>query len=993
MENLHGVDVSWLHHKSKGEYRSDVSIPSGQRLINCFPDHHHHSTPAASHEEEISRDHSVDTNREKQNGVKDNATVKAANGTSSPQSPVALQSPRRPNLLNRNSDKTPTTLGTVQKTNGDTSHNNPQQRRGSWISSLSSKFSSAPIQGPLSPALTPPKTVLEKTPIQSTTRVLPPAAPYSLDKDDLSPYVPSPPITKNPGFLQNAFRRLSSTTAPMGKAAGSHGGICQRKVMNIDQNRERCRVRELDQAKLRRVAFCVDVEIASGPHYIDDDDNILSKKGKDKSKKLKEKGEGEALKNPETVTAQKENDGIVKSGGEEVEQVEAPPEPDQPTDETAEKSESKKKEKKKRSEEERKERKEKKRKQAEANGEKPIEMVRSSPEATPDNSPPGASTPARPQDRPTVDPLRIYRRCCQLRETPPIKKVIEQLASPAVCPASTPGIVSVLDISGMPIHITDIVTLGDFFAVVPIKKIVAENCGLSDEAVRVILAGLLSARAQDSTKLSPLTATASGKSHASTPERYGVVEKLCLKNNNGITKEGWKHICLFLHMSHSLKAIDLSGIPFPPSTATISTSPKTAKAPVDLKTLFAKSIAERLAGPHLEEVVMAECQLKTDQIESFINAFIEQGLTRLGLAGNHINLEGMEHIARFLRNGKCEGLDLGGNDLRKLQHILAGALHQDNALYALSLADCNLDTPALATLFPALISLPNFRFIDLSHNRALFSEKPTALSLLRQYLPQLRILKRIHLADVALTPDDAIALAEILPENPSLAHLNILENPRISALANAQDEASQEEACALYASIMIAVRVSRCIVAVDIDVPSPESSEVVKALAKQVVAYCLHNLEAGALADVENEAGLVPSKEIEVPDVILHLVGHVEGSSENHDDDPPAPDDDYVIGGTGVVKALGVCLRRRGKDGSDSNGTSTPKTALHETEYGRGKAKDMSKDLLGSARKIRSRLQPALIKEAKSEDSMNYRKQFLYREKITLTIIRTPSLP
>ncbi len=94
-----------------------------------------------------------------------------------------------------------------------------------------------------------------------------------------------------------------------------------------------------------------------------------------------------------------------------------------------------------------------------------------------------------------------------------------------------------------------------------------------------------------------------------------------------------------------------------------------------------------------------------------------------------------------------------------------------------------------------------------------------------------------------MTPEQAIALAEILPESPALAHVNMLENPLIAALANAKDEANQEEACALYASLMAAVRVSQSIICIDIEVPSADSSEIVKALAKQVVAYCLWNME------------------------------------------------------------------------------------------------------------------------------------------------------
>lgn len=238
-----------------------------------------------------------------------------------------------------------------------------------------------------------------------------------------------------------------------------------------------------------------------------------------------------------------------------------------------------------------------------------------------------------------------------------------------------------------------------------------------------------------------------------------------------------------------------------------------------------------------------------------------------------------------------------------------------------------------------------------------------------------------------MTPEQAIALAEILPESPNLAHVNIMENPQLAALANAKNEANQEEACALYASLMAAVRVSQTIVCVDIEVPSSDSSEVVKALAKQVIAYCLWNMERLPVAEIQQASAAIAEphggvKEVAVPDVLLHLVGHLEGGHETHDDEP-APDEDYVIGGTGVVKALGICLRNRGNDSrrpsadrtfsdqSDASGSATPKT----NPVSGGKAKDMSKNLLGSARKIRARLQPALVKESRGDDRNNYRKR------------------
>lgn len=246
------------------------------------------------------------------------------------------------------------------------------------------------------------------------------------------------------------------------------------------------------------------------------------------------------------------------------------------------------------------------------------------------------------------------------------------------------------------------------------------------------------------------------------------------------------------------------------------------------------------------------------------------------------------------------------------------------------------------------------------------------------------MLRRIHLADVSMTPEQAIALAEILPDTPCLAHVNIMENPKVAALATAMGEANQEEACALYASLMAAARVSKTIVCIDIEVPSNDSSEVVKALAKQVVAYCLWNMERGAVAEISEAVNPATDtdgteKGVAIPDVLLHLVGHAEGSPDVHDEEDPAPDEDYVIGGTGVVKALGICLLNLGNDARRTNsGRSTP-DASHSrpsTPPGAvsgGKAKQMSKNLLGSARRIRSRLQPALIREARASDQYNYR--------------------
>lgn len=783
--------------------------------------------------------------------------------------------------------------------------------------------------------------------------------------------------------------------------------------MNIDPYRERSAIPELDQNKLRRVAFCVDVEIAGSAQYVDDveqpgaipidSEPSLSKLEREiaekKKNKKQQKSEGEALKKPNAVVEEKETDGVVAPALENLASEKASDNvASEPVGSESLQEPSRKKEKKKRSESERKERKERKHQQALSNGSLPLEIKR---EGSEDSSN-GGESPPKSQDTPTTDPLRIYRRCCQLRETPILKRITEQISAPDACAVATPGIISVLDLSGYWMQLPDIVTLADYLAVVPVKKLIMGNCGLGDEAVRVLLAGLLAAKTSEQARFNKkLIKKLHMKPETDVTEKLGVIEKICLKNNPKIGIQGWRHIACFINLSRSLKAIDLSLIPFPEHIARndsikthTSGHPHSHEAPpppqqLDMSSIMQEAIAGRPGGNHLEELVMAECSLSTDAIGQIVDGVIKCGVTRLGLASNNLSKEGLEHITRFLRSGSCEGLDIGGNDIHEHLGMLSDALGKDNTLWALSLADCSLTPSSLETLLPVLTQQPNVRFIDLSHNRELFAKRPSALRLIRKYLPLFPILKRIHLMDVAMTTEHVIALAETLPECPALCHLNILENHLLTPLASAKTEAAQEEACAMYASLMAAVRVSDTLICIDIDVPSEDSGDIVKALAKQVVAYSLRNLErlplesvlqGSAVANLTEPHG-APPKELTVPDVLLGLVGHVDGVPENHDYDPPAPDDDYIVGGTGVVKALDICLSRAERARHDSadltpsqSGAGTPSKVLQDGEFAKGKAKEMSKNLLDSARKIRARLRPALIKEAKSGNEQSYSK-------------------
>lgn len=508
-------------------------------------------------------------------------------------------------------------------------------------------------------------------------------------------------------------------------------------MLNVDRHRERCPLADLNQAKLRKVSFCVDVEIAPMPKY---GGTIPLKKeiSADATQKIKnaEKAEGQALKHPEEAAEQQEHEGGVRipekqgsattdkssEGGTNGTTSTSPPD----------KAGDKKKEKKKRSEDERKARKERKRQVAEANGSIPMEIHLDS-DSSAETAPPARKSMERSQGSSTTNPVRIYRRCCQLRETPVLKKITEQLSNGANFSREN-GFVDRLDLTGYWMQLPDLVTLGDYLAVVPIQEVILENCGLTDEGLRVVLAGLLTARKVERRSRRPVT------EQNGFTDQGGFVQRLVLKNNQ-IGPEGWKHICLFVYLCRTLKSLDVSSITFPHATAKpkalskVQSHDSTASIPsMSICELFSRSLAERLAGSTLDHLDMGETGLDTDQLGMILDGVTKCGITRLGISNNNIDSKGLAHIARYVRSGICVGLNLGGNDLQESIDVVVDAIDEKGPLWALGLAECNLVPASLNRLLPKLAKLTNFVFIDLSHNEKLFRTSPSAVAVLRRYV-------------------------------------------------------------------------------------------------------------------------------------------------------------------------------------------------------------------------------------------------------------------
>ncbi|KAI9923813.1 hypothetical protein AWENTII_010142 [Aspergillus wentii] len=1013
MEGVETVDVSWLHHSQKDHLSRCKSASSTVSDKSSFDNEQ--ATSQKSPEEKIPSDTSPPPQQPPSDPAPEYQETTENDGS------------RLAQTKSHNDDKA------VDPKQSGSSMAFPKSapkpitgRRNSWISSLSSKFSSGSTPPSQSNVKGNQGNLKATSPVSKLDFHNPFGAAYSpKDKEDEKKeeaYQTTSTSPKGPSFLTNAFRKLSSSgSGGLGKSA-PNGAICERRIMNIDQNRDRCKIPDLNQAKLRRVAFCVDVEIAGFSRRESDDEaspssgrrpseqTLSNQKSKKSSSRSKEKEEAAALKHPQAAAADKEQHGQVNGNGRGSTSSETQATESKVNGEGKEPT--RKQEKKKRSEEERRERKERKRRQAEANGSIPLQLSVDDDYEDSRIPTPGV-TRSKTQTHPTTDPVRIYRRCCQLRETPVLKKVVDQISSPSSILAESPGTVAVLDLSNFPMTTQDIVTFSDWLAVVPVRKLILENCALNDLSIRAILAGLLSTKTVEQMKQRRRRVKKPESPPPKQEENYGVVEKLSLKDNPRVGPEGWRYICLFIHLSKSLKAIDLSGIPFPKKPIAVNDPDQQTRPQVDVTTIFAKSLAERFGGDRLEELLLSECRPTTEDVRKICDAAITSGLRRLGFANNEVTREGLEHIARYFSAGNCEGLDLGGNPVQDHLDVITSSVEGDQPLYALSLADCSLTPSVIYPLLQALTRLSNLRFIDFSHNRGLFSAQPDALATFRRFLPKMPSLKRIHLADVNLSADHTIALAEVLSECPSLCHLNILENPSIMRLASATDPAAQEEACAVYASLMAAVRVSRTLIALDIEVPSAESNEVVKALASQIVAYSLQNLERGAIEEELSDPAYssCARANVPVPEILQHIVG-VGVDEPCDEEDEPAPDEDYVIGGTGVVKALGVCLGTLDHHGSDlpgdqsapPSGTTTPRHRRPKSYVTTKKPRDMSKNLLESARNIRTRIQTALVREDKAGNDHNYRRlQFLdftlhgmiqrFEDKYPETRIASPPVP
>lgn len=770
-------------------------------------------------------------------------------------------------------------------------------------------------------------------------------------------------------------------------------------VLNKDSHRERSEIPGLDGNRLRKVSFCVDVEVAPCHEDIEARKEARRKrreakeKEKERLKLLKEDGTPEITNFDGTgadTGPPPTEDGQAKEKtqpGSEARNSSAAPLADEKTGKGTSPPSS----------------------GNEGSSESPVPAN----ENSTTDKPPKPHRRAHP--KPTTDPLKIYTQCCQLRETPILPEVKEQLLK-----ENCVAVLQSVDLTGYKFQQADAVTFSDFLALVPIKRLILEDCDLTDEIVRIVLSALAAVKpipGPDESTDKPKPAEDKKEKH-----HRGVIERLSLKKNPKIGRDGWRYISCFVHMSHSLKAIDLSKITLPPQLPTQQHalgrhSPPKDSLAGDVASIFARSLGERLCGHGLEELVMGYCNMSSGQLKLVLTGIVAGGTKRLGLEGNGLTDDGLAMIGRWMKGtdvggkGLCEALDLSNNNVQDNIDILSASINELSPLCALSLSNCNLSPGSLSSLLPALATLPHFRWLDLSRNPLLFSAQPDSLTLLRRFLPKMKALRKIDLSNTFMTSDHAIALCEILPEVKQLAFIKLTDNPLIQLTQTKMSEGSMEEGAAVYTALVAAVKVSKTLVRVDVDEPGPDAGDVIHSLSKRLLSYCLRNMEAGATeedwtidtAAVSRERSEQKRSPVDLPVSAGDLEEEDRANDEYDEDGTWQDEDSYVVDGTGVVKALGVCLGNKPHSARTNNGLSSTFPSLTRTETGSSfasfgddgseagqeKANEMSKALLRRARNIKARIQPALHKGYSDDtDEMHYRRLLFLDETLYRVIHR-----
>lgn len=203
----------------------------------------------------------------------------------------------------------------------------------------------------------------------------------------------------------------------------------------------------------------------------------------------------------------------------------------------------------------------------------------------------------------------------------------------------------------------------------------------------------------------------------------------------------------------------------------------------------------------------------------------EQGVASLALQRSVRALDGVERVGRLVT------LDLKNNDIGRGVTYIAQVLKRNRTLKVLNLSANRIEPQGLAALAEALKYNSTLETLDLSGNPCCGSSLE-GIAALRTMFTVNHTLKRLFLSDTGMTTDGAIDLAEFIPENRGLLHLDLTSNPAIGTAG-----------ILAVSSGLKSNKIIRCL-----DVSIPPNDENLAELSQSILQSCIRNTEIAAEA-------------------------------------------------------------------------------------------------------------------------------------------------
>ncbi|ORZ23359.1 hypothetical protein BCR42DRAFT_134371 [Absidia repens] len=338
-----------------------------------------------------------------------------------------------------------------------------------------------------------------------------------------------------------------------------------------------------------------------------------------------------------------------------------------------------------------------------------------------------------------------------------------------------------------------------------LEKLTLKNCQLEDEALKVILHSLLVVNR---------------------------LQHLDLSDNKKIQVNGFKYISIFIKNASSLETIDLSGTnPDKRSIQYISQALSYTTKITTTTTDSAKAAASKLTN-----LIMDNCNLRQQQLESLSNVIRRSSVSYLSLRGNRINQQGAICIGVMLRdyddstggNRGLQHLVLDNNDIRQGVQYIAQALRRNQSLRLLSITDCKLDVQSCVSIAEALKYNQSLESLNISSNPLCDDQQLEGINSLKQSLYCNHSLSNLALAETGLGSEAAVALAECLPENTTLCRLDLSRNPAIDLAG--------------ILALLSGLKLNTTMVFLDVNVPANDR-DMVKAQS-EMAALCTKNAQA-----------------------------------------------------------------------------------------------------------------------------------------------------